>query len=140
MVGFFVSRMYYFKLPSKNTGRQILDSVCSQNVALLFLLSSLLQEPEKPPQEQLETGQYTEQNSKALNSGSISYKSRFYVGFIFVPFSWINPASFATFCLGWFCDCLQPVSHRWYTGHAPGFNVPQNTIQRMKSLYMEKAR
>lgn len=41
-------------------------------MALLFLLSSLFQEPENLPQEQLETVQYTEQTSKALSSGNIS--------------------------------------------------------------------
>lgn len=54
--------------------------------------------------------QYTEQNSKALSSGKISYKkSRFYAGFIFAPFSWINPAPLAMLYLSWFCNCLQPV-------------------------------
>lgn len=64
--------MYNFKLSWKNTGRQFLDSISPQNMALLFLLSSLFQEPENLPQEQLETVQYTEQTSKALSSENIS--------------------------------------------------------------------
>lgn len=44
-------------------GRQLLDSVCPQKTALLFLLSGLSQGPEKPAQERLETVQSAEQKS-----------------------------------------------------------------------------
>lgn len=47
----------------ERTGRQFLDSVCPQNTAVLLLLSSLFQGPEKLPQEWLETVQYAEQTS-----------------------------------------------------------------------------